>query len=54
MEHFLVNKLFTNRQFGLLKGHSTVIQLLQMLDEWTEALETGGRICHIYIFCKGI
>ena len=44
MEHFAANKLFTNRQFGFLKGRSTVTQLLQILDEWTEALETGGRI----------
>jgi len=45
MEHFIVNKLFTNRQFGFLTGRSTVTQLiLQMLDDWTEALESGGRI----------
>jgi len=48
MEHFTANKLFTNRQFGFLKGRSTVTQLLQILDEWTEALETGGRIDVIY------
>jgi len=32
MEHFISNKLFTNRQFGFLKGRSTVTQLLQILD----------------------
>jgi len=36
MEHFVLNKLFTNRQFGFLKGQSTVTQLLQILDDWTE------------------
>jgi len=50
MEHFTANKLFTNRQFGFLKGRSTVTQLLQILDEWTEALETGGRIDVIYTY----
>ena len=48
MEHFISNKLFTNRQFGFLKGRSTVTQLLQILDDWTEALESGGRIDVIY------
>ena len=48
MDHFMSNKLFTNRQFGFLKGRSTVTQLLQILDDWTEALETGGRIDVIY------
>ena len=48
MEHFIKNKLFTNRQFGFLKGRSTVTQLLQILDDWTEALELGGRIDVIY------
>ena len=48
MEHFIVNKLFTNKQFGFLKGRSTVTQLLQILDEWTESLESGGRIDVIY------
>ena len=50
MEHFTANKLFTNRQFGFLKGRSTVTQLLQILDEWTEALETCSRIDVIYIY----
>ena len=39
MEHLVSNNLFTNRQFGFLKGRSTVTQLLQILDDWTEALE---------------
>jgi len=48
MEHFVLNKLFTNRQFCFLKGRSTVTQLLQILDDWTETLESGGRIDVIY------
>jgi len=44
MKHFSINNLFTNRQFGFLKGRSTVMQLLKILDDWTEALEIGGRI----------
>jgi len=48
MEHFVSNNLFTNRQFGFLKGRSTVTQLLQILDDCREALELGGRIDVIY------
>jgi len=36
IEHFTVNKLFTNRQFGFLKGCSAITQLLQILDDWTD------------------
>ncbi len=48
MAYFFDNGLFSDRQFGFLKGRSTVIQLLQILDHWTELLETGGRIDVIY------
>ena len=49
MDHFIVNKLFTTKQFGFLKGRSTVTQLLKILDDWTDTLESGGRIDVIYI-----
>ena len=41
MDHLISNKLFTNSQFGFLKGRSTVTQLLQILDDWTDS--TGNR-----------
>jgi len=44
MEYFVQNLFFSNKQFGFLKGHSTVLQLLQILDDWTAQLELGGRI----------
>ena len=31
-------------QFGFMKGKSTVLQLLQILDDWTLQLEDGGQI----------
>jgi len=33
IDHFVKNKLFTNKQFGFLKGRSIVTQLLQILDD---------------------
>jgi len=49
MEHFVKkNKLFTCKQFGFIKGRSTVLQLLKVLDIWTHNLEIGGNIDVIY------
>ena len=41
MAHFVNNQLFSTQQFGFLKGRNTVLQLLKMLDLWTESLEEG-------------
>ena len=40
--------LFTDKQFGFLRGRSTTLQLLQILDKWTECLEHGGQVDIIY------
>ena len=48
MKHFLKNRLFSKNQFGFIKGRSTVLQLLNVLDKWTEFLEKGGQIDVIY------
>jgi len=49
MEHFKINKLFHNNQYGFIKGRSTTTQLLKILDEWTDYLEGEGQIDVIYI-----
>jgi len=38
---FDFNKLFSSKQYGCIKGRSTVLQLLRILDDWTEMLEEG-------------
>jgi hypothetical protein len=48
ISHFVSNNLFSNKQFGFIKGRSTVTQLLEILDTWTEWLEDGGQIDVIY------
>ena len=40
--------LFSDRQYGFIKGRSTVSQLLKILDEWTDYLENGSQIDAIY------
>ena len=48
LKHFIDNNLFNNNQYGFLKGRSTMLQLLRILDEWTECLESGGQMNVIY------
>ena len=48
IKYFNDNELLTEKNFGFLKGRSTVIQLLQILDHWTELLETLGWVDVIY------
>jgi hypothetical protein len=47
-DHFLDNNAFSNKQFGFIKGRSTVMQLLKVMDMWTESLESGGQIDVVY------
>ena len=42
------NKLISNKQFGFIGGRSTTLQLLRVIDEWTEILDNGGSIDVIY------
>ena len=42
------NGLISRKQFGFLKGRSTVLQLLRVIDTWTEVLDRGGCIDAIY------
>ena len=48
MEHFKVNNLFNDNQYGFIKGRSTNLQLLSVLDKWTKDLDDGGQIDIIY------
>jgi hypothetical protein len=44
-----VNKLFSPKQFGFINGRSTTLQLLRVLDEWTEALDCGYEVDVAYL-----
>ena len=46
--HVKENELLSIYQFGFVKGRSTVLQLLKVLDTWTETLDNGGCIDVIY------
>lgn len=48
LNHFLRNHLFNDKQYGFIKGRSTTMQLLKVLDIWTKQLESGGQIDVVY------
>ena len=49
MDHMKTNNLFSNKQYGFISGRSTSLQLLEVLDKWTEALDTGQYIDCVYM-----
>ena len=48
IDHLKRRDLHSNRQYGFIEGRSTVLQLLTVLDIWTEALDQGESIDIIY------
>jgi hypothetical protein len=49
MQHLLGNGLLSETQHGFVPGRSCIIQLLQVLDKWTEILDAGGVVDVIYL-----
>ena len=48
-DHMNNNDLFSTKQFGFISGRSTALQLLRVLDEWTEILDDRGSLDAIYM-----
>ncbi len=49
MELYLIsNNLLSGKQFGFMKGRSTILQLLKVLDDWTEAVDERLPVDVIY------
>ena len=47
--------LFSNSQHGLIKGKSCVIQLLEFLEDITQAFDNGDDVDVVYLdFCKAV
>ena len=49
IKYMQVNKLFSPNQYGFITGRSTVLQLLTVLDKWSEALDMGLSVDCIYM-----
>ena len=48
MKHMKINHLFSSRQFGFIKGRSTVLQLMKIIDDWSYALDNNKQVDAIY------
>jgi hypothetical protein len=48
MGYFITNKLFSDKQYGFIKNRSTVVQLLRILDDWSNSLNQGKQVDVIY------
>ena len=49
VQHMKLNKLFSSKQYGFISGRSTVLQLLNVMDIWTKALDDDQQIDIIYM-----
>ena len=49
IKHMRDNNLFSKDQYGFIDRRSTTLQLLYILDEWTEILDDGGTIDAVYM-----
>ena len=49
IEYMKENSLFSKKQFGFISGRSTSLQLLTVLDKWTESLDQGKSVDCIYM-----
>ena len=49
VDHMKKNLLFSPKQFGFISGRSTTLQLLYVLDKWTEILDNGGNLDCVYL-----
>ena len=44
IKHMKINNLFSEKQFGFIPQLSTVLQLLEAVDKWTDSLDAGNEI----------
>ena len=49
MNYMLQNHLFSDDQYGFRPGRSCVVQLLEILDEWTKLLDNGNPVDIVYL-----
>ena len=51
IKHMNNQNLFCDKQYAFISVRSTVLQLLVVLDKWTEILDSGGSVDVIYMYC---
>jgi hypothetical protein len=48
MNYFVTNNLFSEYQYGFIKGRSAVLQLIRILNDWTKSIDAGNQVDIIY------
>ena len=54
MEHMTVNNLFSESQFGFPNKRNCLLQLLDVLDDWSQAYDTNVQIDTVYLDIKKV
>ncbi len=49
MDHLVKNKLLSDRQYGFIPKRSTVLQLLKVLDDWTDLVDRGVQVDTVFL-----
>ena len=49
VKHMDKNNLLSSKKFGFISGRSTQLQLLTVLEEWTDVIDKGGQLDVIYM-----
>ena len=44
MDHLVKNKLLSEKKYGFIPKRSTVLQLLKVLDDWTDLVDRGIQV----------
>ena len=43
-DHMIENNFFSIRQYGFIKGRTTILQLLKVIESWVNTLDNGGTV----------
>ena len=49
LDHMFDNNFISDCQHGFIPGRSCTTQLLEVLDKWTDILDSGGALGGIYL-----
>jgi len=49
IDHMKSHELFSKHQYGFVSGRSTTLQMLHVIEEWTEWLDGGGSVDVCYM-----
>lgn len=47
-DHFRRNNLLSESQYGFISGRSTTLQLLKVMEDWSEAIDSGDQVDVVY------